>query len=813
MFRIKNTIMAYVIIALCSNLKSFAQDAPPQIEIIGNTEYCADAPVPIVVSANIADSDVGDDTLDNVFVQISEGYQINQDLLSLVGNHPSITPSWSAAEGQLTLTGPATFVEFENALENIVFETTQTQFTDDKFFSINLSSANFLPSTGHYYIYVADLGITWVEAQAAAENQTLFGIQGYLATLTSAEESQLAGEQSPGTGWIGANDGGQENVWKWVTGPEAGTTFWIGEVNGTSQNGEFSFWNSGEPNNFNGDEDFAHITDPSIGNLGSWNDLPNEGDADPSSPYYPKGYFVEFGGMPGDPEINLSASTSIITPKLSFTQTSACGNVTTQLEVTANTPRILWYDSETSNTIINQGPTYEVNLSETTTHWLLPLFNGCNSGTRVPYTTTIFSIPEALDLSITQCDDEIQDGLGIFNLDEYKEAVANGQTINRSVNFYEDSGLSVKIEDEIYNSTSNPQTIYAKVVDTNSGCSNTSQIILNTNITVLNNAVLEVCDEQDQTGLVAFDLSLANDQVLDGLPNTYNVSYYLTYQDALFSNDDLPSNYINETPYSQTVFARVENNGACFAIAEIYLTVIELPELEPDEEVFYCTNKFPEPIVLGGGVIDDIPNNYYYNWSTGETTKEIVVNQLGVYTVEVISVNGCSKLRTITVSPSSIAEIDNVEVTDLVENNTITLDVSGEGDYEFSLNSDFGPWQASNIFDNISAGIYEVFIRDTKNNCGIISTQVSVVGYSKIFTPNGDNFNDVWQLRGVSEQFQPKSEVFIFDRYGKLLYTINSFSESWDGTFNGSDLPVNDYWFYTILEDGREFRGHFTLKR
>lgn len=813
MFRIKNKAFVSVIFSLCLILNFYAQDAPPQIEIIGNSEYCADAPVKIVSSANIADSDVGDDILDNVYVQISEGYQINQDLLSLSGNNPSITANWSVAEGQLTLTGPATFNEFENAIENIVFETTQTQFSEDKFFSINLSSANYLPSTGHYYIYVPALGITWVEAETAANNQSLFGIQGYLATLTSAEESQLAGEQSPGTGWIGANDAGQENVWEWVTGPEAGTTFWIGEVNGTSQNGEFSFWNTGEPNNFNGDEDYAHITDPSIGNVGSWNDLPNAGDADPNSPYYPKGYFVEFGGMPGDPVINLSASTSIVTPKITFTDDFLCGSELTQLTVTSNTPRVLWYNSETSNNIINQGLTYEASLNETTTFWLLPLFNGCNSGTRVPYTVTISPIPEAIDLNITQCDDEIQDGLGVFRLADYNEAVANGSTNGKEVDFYEDVGLSIQIDQDDYKTLSNPQTIYAEVVATGSGCSSISQIVLNTATTSANNAVLEVCDSQEETGLVSFNLSMADNQVLDEFSNTYNVNYYLTYQDALFEDNVLPINYTNNVPYNQTIFARVENNGSCFAIAEVDLIVVELPNLEPDEEVFYCLNNYPEPIVLNGGISDDIPNNYYYNWSTGETTSEIEVNELGVYTVEVVPVDGCPKTRIITVSPSNIAEIESVEVTDLVENNSITVNVLGEGNYEFSLSSEFGPWQSSNTFENVTAGIYEVFVRDIKKNCGITSTEVSVIGYPRVFTPNGDNFNDVWKLSGVSEQFQPDSRVYIFDRYGKLLFTINSGLESWDGTFNGSDLPVNDYWFYTILQDGREFRGHFTLKR
>ena len=83
----------------------------------------------------------------------------------------------------------------------------------------------------------------------------------------------------------------------------AGTPFWIGqgpETGGGPVNGMYSNWNNdpSEPNQA-GDEDYAHITDDSIGLVGSWNDLSNTGSS--SGPYQPKGYVVEYGGMPGDP--------------------------------------------------------------------------------------------------------------------------------------------------------------------------------------------------------------------------------------------------------------------------------------------------------------------------------------------------------------------------------------------------------------------------------------------------------------------------------------------------------------------------------
>jgi len=34
-----------------------------------------------------------------------------------------------------------------------------------------------------------------------------------------------------------------------------------------------------------------------------------------------------------------------------------------------------------------------------------------------------------------------------------------------------------------------------------------------------------------------------------------------------------------------------------------------------------------------------------------------------------------------------------------------------------------------------------------------------------------------------------------------------------DGTYLGKPMPATDYWFRTYLEDGREFKGHFSLIR
>lgn len=91
--------------------------------------------------------------------------------------------------------------------------------------------------------------------------------------------------------------------------------------------------------------------------------------------------------------------------------------------------------------------------------------------------------------------------------------------------------------------------------------------------------------------------------------------------------------------------------------------------------------------------------------------------------------------------------------------------------------------------------------------------EVSVLGIPKYFTPNGDGYNDYWNIDGVNQIFHSKSTIQIFDRYGKLIKQLNPLGSGWDGKFNGQNVLSDDYWYIIKLEEGRIIRGNFSLKR
>uniref|UniRef100_UPI0026279D6B hypothetical protein n=1 Tax=uncultured Winogradskyella sp. TaxID=395353 RepID=UPI0026279D6B len=352
----------------------------------------------------------------------------------------------------------------------------------------------------------------------------------------------------------------------------------------------------------------------------------------------------------------------------------------------------------------------------------------------------INAAPAANNITIVQCDEDgIQEGFTIFNISPFTEAIIES-TVDRSISFHISQNDAQNDENPIdpdaFENFFNPQIIYTRVTNTNTGCVSFSEVSLEVSTTASNDASIFVCDDDgNEDGFAAFNLNNTNAIVLAGAPAGLPVTYYETYNDALLENNPLGSSYTNTVAYNQTIYARVENNNACYGISEIELTVFELPNIETAFETIYCINFSPEPIILDAGVINASTSDFFYQWSTGETTAFIEIDTPGTYTVRVSNTDGCFKDRTINVLPSNVATITNVDIVDASENNTVSIIVSGEGDYEYALVDSNGPYQDSNTFTDVEPGLYTVYVRD-KNNCGISEELISVIGFPKFFTPN-----------------------------------------------------------------------------
>jgi hypothetical protein len=136
---------------------------------------------------------------------------------------------------------------------------------------------------GHFYRPISTTA-TYINARTLASQQTFKGQQGYLVTITSADEDAFIFNNVPqGNIWFALSDAASEARWTIDAGPEAGTLIKInnGQLNGNIP-GQYNNWAPGEPND-SGNEDYA-VTKWSGGN--QWNDLPNN---------FNNPYVIEFG--------------------------------------------------------------------------------------------------------------------------------------------------------------------------------------------------------------------------------------------------------------------------------------------------------------------------------------------------------------------------------------------------------------------------------------------------------------------------------------------------------------------------------------
>lgn len=173
----------------------------------------------------------------------------------------------------------------------------------------------------------------------------------------------------------------------------------------------------------------------------------------------------------------------------------------------------------------------------------------------------------------------------------------------------------------------------------------------------------------------------------------------------------------------------------------------------------------------------------------------------------------CSSTKEFYVVPSEAPIITQVNVNELTDGLEIVIQASGNGNYEYSVESADGPYQDSNVFNKSSKDVSTVYVRD-KNGCGV--TEYDIIGlgrFPKFFTPNGDGFHDYWKYNVKDDDDSMIVSIYIFDRFGKLIKQINPNGGGWDGTINGNRLPVSDYWYKALTSNGMVFTGHFTLKR
>jgi gliding motility-associated-like protein len=466
------------------------------------------------------------------------------------------------------------------------------------------------------------------------------------------------------------------------------------------------------------------------------------------------------------------------------------------------------------------------------------------------------ALPELNTIPVyEQCDFDTDpnDFVANFNLAAQESEIYSGSDLV-TIDFFEttDTSFSSPIAKDNYrNSTSTDaangnHTLIAKVTNNATNCFETLDIELKVNPTGTNSYPDIYTCELDLNQKIPNSrnsIGSANsfynfdDKTTDIIANssgalnedTHDFSYFRTREDATLQKNEIVPPYEDDIFESGAIlFVRIslKNSNVCESVGEFSIIIQERPIPQGSANIaLLCLNNpinFPQTITTDLDADTGFSSDTYTWYLNGkllsnETNAILKANKEGEYSVVASRpyVNNiansaddfaCTGYNMFTVLASNVARIETfsfVEDPNNPVNNTFTVMSVGDGDYEFALRNDDKNtttlFQDEPIFENIEGGIYTIIIRD-KNGCLPITTlQVSALQFPRFFTPNGDGRNDTWDIKGANNTFYSKSNIRIFNRYGKLVAEIELDGNGWDGTYNGTKLSSDDYWYNIIL--------------
>jgi gliding motility-associated-like protein len=438
-------------------------------------------------------------------------------------------------------------------------------------------------------------------------------------------------------------------------------------------------------------------------------------------------------------------------------------------------------------------------------------------------------------VSLKQCDIDT-DARTTFNLTQANILISNDTSLTFT---YHNSLAGATnntdfVSDAISFNASNGDEVWARATNSN-GCFRTSQVNLIVSATTINQTyrytIDNVCDDYindtdpDGDGIGYFNLTEIEPVLTNQFPagQSYTYTYYLNQTDAETEQNAITdiTNFRNTIPNYQNIWVRIESNlYECAGLGPfLELIVNPLPDTNLGDDFVICIDAVTG---IGSQIIDATPitpGSYSYLWNPANPDGNIAtynVTSPGTYSVTVTNLTtSCSFTDSVSTTFSSEPESVSASLlTPAFSSGLASIQanaIGGFGIYEYSLNA--LDWQSSPLFADLPNGSYTIYVRDIQG-CGLLLTNtIQTITYPNYFTPNGDGYNDRWNINLPSEY---EGLITIYDRYGKLIKQISPDSSGWDGTYNGGILPSTDYWFkveYTEDNIRKEFKSHFSLKR
>jgi len=480
-------------------------------------------------------------------------------------------------------------------------------------------------------------------------------------------------------------------------------------------------------------------------------------------------------------------------PTIIATGNKRCDNGTVSLTATASAGTINWYDAPTGGNLLASGTTFNTpSLTSNTSFYAEADDNGCLSENRSEALATINPIP-VITLN----------SLGDLCLNDPAKTLNEGAPIGGTYSWNGGSG-----------NTFNPVATGTFVItynytDPTTGCSNSHSA----------NLVVHPLPT----------LNLGNDiTICNGQTTTLNAPNGNTF---LWSDNNQSTQSINVSPKNNTTYTlTITDENGCSAMDNIIVKVSPIPT--PNFWATPLSGCAPLNVTL---VDNSSPaSTYSYEWSLGDgafaTSPTVNHSYLmpGTYdlALKVTSPDNCAK-DTVFIQYIKVYEVPKADFTfspltpSNFEPEVTFFDLSNginimEWNWNFNdpKSSDNSSSMQEPIHEFAQTGKFNVALTVKNEACSntiikpIIVKSVFTFYAPNAFTPNNDGVNDNFKTfaMGINEN---SFKLFIFTRWGELIYTANDINEPWNGTKNNNTKCPPDVYIWTaeFLDlDGKKYQ-------
>jgi len=328
------------------------------------------------------------------------------------------------------------------------------------------------------------------------------------------------------------------------------------------------------------------------------------------------------------------------------------------------------------------------------------------------------------------------------------------------------------------------------------------EVVLASEATYSLNPTFEVC----QNGTVQLNLEGENLSNISWLPTTGLSNSAIQQPIATIAE---PVNYV----VNFTV------NNTCIAQASTSILLIDELNLTTNAERFTICEDASQTLVANSSSNASISYQWSANGNYLASGNEFIAqpNTNTTYTVTASS-NECSTSKNVIVNVIQFGE-------NAGSNNNFEVCI-GDDAQLIATGGENYIWEPAALLDNaliaepmafniteatqfyVDIKIFGCTLRDSL----IVSPKDCLVEFiPNSFTPNNDGVNDTWIIPEITRT--NTNQLYIYNRWGQLVYSAVNYQNDWNGTFNDTPLPEATYYYVLKITEESETKGTVTIIR